>query len=62
MVAVFVMLLYIAKIIFGGLFIGGFFNPPIGKEKMERIFNKDLELLVTVTTYFENSDYRYIYI
>ncbi len=56
-------LVYVAKIAVGGIIIGGgFFNSPIGKEKMETIFTKDQELLTNVTNYLTNSGYDTVYI
>ena len=46
----------------GPLLIGGFFNPPISKEKMTDIFNKDQTLLLDVAQYLANSDYEDVYI
>ena len=54
--------LHVLKIIIGGLIIGGVFYPPIGYDKMKSIFDKDYELLVTVTSYFVNSGYENVYI
>ena len=57
-------ILWSAKPIVGGIIIGGggIFNFPIGKEKMETIFEKDQELLVVITNYFVDSGFENIYI
>lgn len=58
------LLFYVANIAIGGIIIGGggFFNFPIGKEKMETVFTKDHELLTTITNYLANSGYDSVYI
>ena len=43
-----------------GIIISGVLNFPISEERMEKILNKDYDLLVTVTNYFVNSDYESI--
>ena len=46
----------------GGLLISGIFNPPISKNKMEVHLNKDYELIMTVTNYLADSNYKNIHV
>ena len=55
-------ILYTLYSIVVGIAIGGAFSPPIGKEKMEKIFDEDRELLFIVTNYLISSDYEIAYI
>lgn len=57
-----IILLYASRFIIGGLFISGFFNPPINQKKMEKDFTKNQELILIVTEYLVNSKYNDIYI
>jgi len=44
------------------LYLGGFLFPPPGIERMERVFARNKNLMITVTDYFSNADYDEIYV
>lgn len=41
----------------GSLFIGGLFNPPINKEKAEKVLSDDYEAVCAIVDYMKNSNY-----
>ena len=53
---------YVVIPVAGGIIISGVLNPPISEERMEKILNKDYDLLTTVTDYLANSGYESVYI
>lgn len=62
LISVIILALYIVKTLLGGLIIGGVFFPPISHEGVEKRFQQHKEYILTVTDYFEKSEYRNIYI
>lgn len=52
--------LYILFQVFGGMYIGGLFNPPMSEENMIELFDKDKEILIASTD--ELSEKKDIYL